>query len=213
MRATCSSASPSGLRAASSLVARSAADQRPAAGVGDAEQRHATAPARVRRRSLRRRNEQRAQAGEAVAVDAAAHDQLGERVFELGWQQAHRRRRSRRRTTRRARRGARARAARASRGRRRRRAPARAGSRARRRVAAGAGSASSAARLLAARAPRRPPGAAASRACGPPCTGRRATDWRSPARAPAGSPPPTRSARRLEALELRRARRLAHPAR
>ncbi|MDL1863549.1 DDE-type integrase/transposase/recombinase [Betaproteobacteria bacterium PRO7] len=65
------------------------ARERPAAGVFDAEQRRAPhAPAAVEAAAAVRGHQQRAQPGDAVGIDEPLCDQLGERFFDLGAQQA-----------------------------------------------------------------------------------------------------------------------------
>ena len=66
---------------------RRLAHQAPAPGIGDAGQRGAPAVAGVAGRTLRRRQQQGAQAGEAVAADLAARDQFGQRVLQFGFKQ------------------------------------------------------------------------------------------------------------------------------
>ena len=162
----------------------------------------------LRRRALRGRNEQRAQPGEAVAIDAAAHDELGERVLELGRQQPHGvgdlvEERS-------AVRGQMLGDQRCAREPRPASSPPagamRVQSAAARRGSSRTGVERSDVPPRCGR--RRRPGAGGSTASGRPCTGRRARDWRSPARAPAGSRPP-RPPPALRSLRAGRARRRA----
>ena len=95
MRATCSSDGASarrarrrgGRRIGRRRSARS--HQRPATRVLDAEPAGAARRRPCLRDAPRRRNEQRAQARVAVAVDETAHHELGERVLELRGEQAN----------------------------------------------------------------------------------------------------------------------------
>ena len=69
-------------RAARSAALRRRRDQRPAAGVLDAEQRRRADGAGRRPAARSPRHQQRAQAGEAVGGDEAERDQLGQRLLE-----------------------------------------------------------------------------------------------------------------------------------